>query len=349
MNRCPICGELANKDNVHLIPWFLIKDCITEGGSGIRDKELSFTIDSSRPTQLYAGRSVLPEKLEDLGNLNLLPREEKNPYSRDKIICSYCEKNLSRLEAIFASEFGVKKIDAMAGRGQRVGQSEVLTSSKYNASIFELLIQSIFYRCSIGRFDGFSLPAKIENKIQTNLSKCFNEVDIENLKPEDTVPLIHRFPIIATLFNPYKGGDPTINFIRLNKSRFPFFLISGKWTFQLFEKESHIKSCIEYMHGLLLGLKPADAYKASVDKSHIFLLDKELSSKIHADIVKSGSLSKINALKKNIREVHNRIFNFKADEYIQNYIFSRYFRHLDVGKSEFDSLVHAFYDLKKLP
>jgi hypothetical protein len=58
---CPICGNPANKTNTHLIPWFIIKHYITQDGTGIRDKELSFTISSGHFTKMFAGRSVLPE------------------------------------------------------------------------------------------------------------------------------------------------------------------------------------------------------------------------------------------------------------------------------------------------
>src|SRR5688500_15379617 len=102
---CPICGNPANKTNTHLIPWFIIKHYVTQDGVGLRDKELSFNISSGHFTKLFAGRSVLPEKLEEFGDLHELEKEADNPYARDHLWCSKCEEKFSRLEAIFASQY----------------------------------------------------------------------------------------------------------------------------------------------------------------------------------------------------------------------------------------------------
>src|SRR5688572_15463989 len=98
---CPFCGNPANKTNAHLIPWFIIKNRITHDGTGNRDTELSFTISSAHFTKIYAGRSVLPETIEEFGDLHELEKEEENPYSRDHLWCTQCEEKFSRLEAIF--------------------------------------------------------------------------------------------------------------------------------------------------------------------------------------------------------------------------------------------------------
>src|SRR5687768_11465019 len=102
---CPICGNVADKTNAHLIPWFIIKHYITEKGTGIRDKELSFTISTGHFTKIYAGRSVLPETLEEFGDLNELQQEKINPYTRDNLWCIQCEAKFARLEAMFATKF----------------------------------------------------------------------------------------------------------------------------------------------------------------------------------------------------------------------------------------------------
>lgn len=106
---CPICGRPAKKTNTHLIPWFIIKHHVTQNGGGGRDKEFSFTISSKHFTKIFVGRSVLPEKLEELGNLHDLEKETSNPYARDYLWCSKCEEKFSRLEAVFALRFKTDK------------------------------------------------------------------------------------------------------------------------------------------------------------------------------------------------------------------------------------------------
>ena len=120
MKLCPICCEKeANKKNVHLLPWFLIKKHITHRGTGDRDMEMSFTINPMEFTRVYTGRSVLPENVQELGDLNDLQKEKSNPYSVDDIICGDCEAKLSRLEAIFASEFNSKNLINTFAKGDR--------------------------------------------------------------------------------------------------------------------------------------------------------------------------------------------------------------------------------------
>src|SRR5688500_14083845 len=102
---CPLCSKPADKKNAHLIPWFIIKHYITEVGIGDRDKELSFSISDSDFTRMFAGLSVLPEKLNEFANFHEAEKETENPYSRDFLWCHECENKFSRLEAIFSTQF----------------------------------------------------------------------------------------------------------------------------------------------------------------------------------------------------------------------------------------------------
>ena len=47
--------------------------------------------------------------------------------------------------------------------------------------------------------------------------------------------------------------------------------------------------------------------------------------------------------------LHLHIFKRKPNEYIVHYILQQYTSDLEEGKTEIKSMVHAFYDLKKLP
>lgn len=351
MAVCPICRENeADKENVHLIPWFLIKNCITERGTGDRDMELSFTIEPSSFTKIYTGRSVLPEKVEKFGTLHDLQKEKENPYSRDNLICGKCEENLSRLEAIFASKFTRKKIkNACNSKLQKINGHSVLIDTKYNLGLYQLLIQSIFYRCSIGRFDGFVLQSSIKSKIEDNLRSAFLIHNFKKIKPSDQINLIYPFPLITSSFFIPDGDELTKKFIVANKSRFPYFIMAGRWMFQLFEAEKHLKSSVEWLYGLHASLRVVDAYCSIKKSAHIILLDEKSGVTILENCLKYFTEKRIVGLKKNIRDLHQRIFNKKPNTFISEYIFQQYLIHKEQNNTEFESLVFAFLDLKKLP
>jgi hypothetical protein len=350
MDKCPICRiNDADKKNVHLIPWFLIKNCITQRGSGERDMELSFSIEPQSFTKMYAGRSVLPETVEEFGELHDLQKEKENPYSRGNLICTECEEKLSRLEAIFASQFTDKKLrNAFQSKLDKLNGHSIVIDKKYNASLYELLIQSIYYRCSIGRFNGFKLNPEIQNKIEENLRKAFSIEGFKKIKANEKIDYPYKFPILTTSFFIPEGEDKTKNFIVVNNSRFPYFIMAGKWMFQLFEATKHLKSTVEWLYGLQSELKPSKTYNLVKNNSHIILLEEEAGKSISKNLLDFFTQKGIIGVKKTIRDLHVHIFGTKPDINIAQYIFQQYFVHLDEGKTEFDSMVHAFFDLKKL-
>lgn len=350
MGVCPICRKNeSNKKNVHLIPWFLIKKCITERGSGDRDMELSFTIDPYSFTKLYRGRSILPEKVEEFGELHDLQKEKENPYSRDNLICAKCEENLSRLEAIFASQFTEKKIkNAHQPDLEKLNGNSIFFDTNYSHPLYQLLIQSIFYRCSIGKFNGFFLNSTIEAKIEANLRTAFLLSNFKKFTASEQINLLYTFPLITSSFLIPEGEDPTKKFIVVNQSRFPYFIMAGKWMFQLFESEKHLKSSVEWLYGLKANLNAVEAYRVIKRTAHIILLEEKAGKSISDNLLQYFTEKRIITLRKNIRDLHQRIFNRKPNTFIFQYIFQQYFIHLKQNKTEFESLVYAFLDLKKL-
>ncbi|RZK01657.1 MAG: hypothetical protein EOO46_19635 [Flavobacterium sp.] len=332
-----------------MIPWFLIKKTITEQGSGVRDMELSFTIDTARFSKIYAGRSILPEKVDDFGPLNDFQKEKENPYSRDYLICGKCEENLSRLEAIFATEFNEKRINVTyQARHKLYGDHVLMISQNFNFNLYALFVQSIFYRCSIGRFDGFSLQKKIELKVEENLRKAFTVPNFKKIVPSTHIDLLHSFPLLSCVLYTPSGEDPTKQYITLGRSRFPYFLMAGKWMFQLFEAEKHLKSTIEWLYGLKQTVNPVSAFEISNGQSHLFLLNEASSKSIAEDVKNHFVQKKIEGLKRNIRELHRHIFGNKPSDFIAQFIYRNYFKHLEQDKNEFDAFVYAFLDLKSL-
>lgn len=350
MEKCPICrNKVADKKNVHLIPWFLIKKCVTQNGSGERDMELSFSIDPNRFTKMYTGRGILPENVDEYGELDTLQKEKANPYSRDNIICSDCEDKLSRLEAIFASQLGDRKLRVENHPNfESFDNYSIFIDPKYHNSIYQLLIQSIFYRCSKGSFNGFALATPIEKKIEENLRLAFSIENFKRIKAKEEVKMINKFPLITSYLSVPEFEDPTNKLIVINTSRFPYFLIAGKWMFQLFEAEKQLKSTVEWLYGLHDILKATETYNQIKETSHVIVLESIVSEAISQNLLQFFIDKKIIGLRKNIRDFHRHIFKHKPDKFIAEYIFKQYFVHLQKGNTEIKSLVHAFNDLKKL-
>lgn len=350
MSQCSICKENeADKKNAHLIPWFFIKKSITHKGTGLRNTEVSFTITPNDFTKVYQGQSVIPENVKDLQDWGDLQKEIVDPYSRDNLICSKCEDKLSRLEAIFASEFSSKNIkNAFALKLESINGQLLYTRPKYSFALYELLIQSIFYRCSIGKFGGSLLKPSIENKIEENLREAFKTPEFKKLKASDLIPLKISFPIVISILHELETDDTTEGFIIGGISRFPYFIVSGRWIIQLFEEEKQLKNPVERLYGLTTKIRAKEVFDKAGNVPYLILIEKELTKFISKNIIDDMVARKIIGLKKNIRDFYTYKFTRKPNAYIAQYIYQQYFVHLNEGKTESESFILAFLDLKGL-
>lgn len=339
----------ATKTNVHMIPWFLIKKVVTQDGSGLREMVMSFSLSPRSMSKVYTGQGILPEKIADIGELSELQIEKHEPYSRDYLICPKCEDKLSKLEAFFASEFNDKKMHlAVAVKKSKYYDNTLLTANKYNPAFFELLVQSIFFRCSIGRYSGFRLSNDVEVKIAENLRTAFSIPDFRKLSPLDNFSLLYKFPVIVSSFHIPEGVDTTRSLITISHSRFPYFLAAGKWQFQMYEHEKHIKSAIQWQYGLSITLKVPEIYPHLKESSTVIILSQADGEKISNNIIHYYVDKRLISLKSDIQKLHNQIFNFKPESGIVDYILNQYFIHLREGQTEHDALALALFDLKKL-
>lgn len=173
--------------------------------------------------------------------------------------------------------------------------------------------------------------------------------NFKKIKQTEYINIVNKFPLLTSAFFVPKGEDSTSKFIVINKSRFPYFIMAGKWMFQLFEAEKHLKSTREWLYGLQDKLNPSKTFNVVKDTSHVIVLEPKTSEAILQNLIHHFTDKKIIGLKKTIRDLHIHIFKQKASEFTAQYIFRQYFIHLEAGKTEIKSLVHAFYDLKKLP
>ena len=254
MKYCKLCEvNLADKTNSHLIPHFLIKTAINDGGTKEREKELVFGLSSNGLVDVYFGRELSIEKIRET-----LGREEtdeeianrQNPFTRDYLICTSCETKLSVLEGYIAQHFynpliNGKKKDIMYDSAGR----SIITSTQPSPHLFALLVYSIFWRTSVGDYGGFRLQPKIEESLRAYLNSYLN-VNIDQMVKllEQSISL--PYPIIATFALSSKDADTTANSIIAGSSRFPYFITANAMTFQLFEKPKQVKASVQHLHGL---------------------------------------------------------------------------------------------------
>ncbi len=298
---------------------------------------------------MHTGRGILPENIQEFSEYDDLQKEIEDPYSRDYLICTVCEDKLSRLEAIFASQLNDKKLSAaIQAKSKTLQNHTVLVDPRYNSSLYQLLIQSIFYRCSKGRFNGFRLNLKVENKIEQNLRTAFLIKNFKKLKANAEIDIHYKFPIITCSFFVPEGDDPTKKFIATNQSRFPYFIMAGKWTFQLFENEKHIKSSVEWLYGLRDKLHTLETYSIIKDKANVIILDPETSEAIFQNHIHYFTDKRIAGVNKNIKSMFLHFFKQKPNENTTGYIFQQYITHLNQDKPELQSMAEAFNDYVKL-
>src|SRR5690554_2297226 len=104
MRNCLLCDENpADKTGSHIVPHFLAKRIDNEPGESGRDKEMGFVITEDSTTS-YFGRSVQPEKLEEIYGEVTDELIENNSIDGivDNYFCSDCETNLAIIESEYA-------------------------------------------------------------------------------------------------------------------------------------------------------------------------------------------------------------------------------------------------------
>lgn len=225
---------------------------------------------------------------------------------------------------------------------------EILIDNGFDNSIYQLFVQSIFWRCSIGKFDGFTLNQNLENKITENLREAFKLPEFLKLKPEEKVPLIHKFPLITTFRFIKQGADPTEDYIMTNNGSTPYFIMAGKWQFQLYMDEKKIRSSQEWLFGLRTSIDVVGLYPKIKNSSHVILLTEELSDRFSKNRLDYFVEKKRRGIIGAIRDCHAHVCGFKAPLGVQAYIYRQYLAHRDKGTPEFESFIAAFLDLKDM-
>jgi hypothetical protein len=347
MNKCFICGEDAIKKNSHLLPWFLIKNVITKNGSGIRDTEMCFSIKPSSLNEMYIGRSILPDSINE--NFDSLEKLETNPFSRDNILCIKCENKIGRLEAIFSSIFYKKRMDEICFvSSSNENEPTLINEEKYSYSLMQLFIQSIFIRCSIGNYGTVVLKTKVSAKIIKNLNHAFKLENFEKIQANAKVELLHQLPIVSIYLNYSQFHDSTQNFILTNKSNNPYQLIAGNWIYQLFESYDNFLNCNEWLYGLRSKL---NSILRGIIMNHvpfIVVLDSVTSKKFNNTLVDDITERRQINLRRQIRFLYTRLFKNTPTEEMATYIEYQFYKKFKISTNYTECLIEAFLELKEI-
>lgn len=162
-DKCFLCGKSdATKTNSHLIPSFMIAKACSYDGSGRRDSEVMFSMESFRD-RIYIG--ALPDtKIEELFDVDNLSEDRiktelgVNPASKDFIFCPKCESRLSKYLESPYSQY-------------------VSSNKKIGVEVPYFFWLSVIWRMSISNQFGFRLPERIEKSLGRSLDEYLCAVE----------------------------------------------------------------------------------------------------------------------------------------------------------------------------
>lgn len=307
---CKLCkNAIADKTNSHIMSHFLIKEVINYEGSKERDKEYSFSI-SPQNIEVYFGQNTLTldifkkiygrefsyDEIDEINKGNI-----PNPYARDYILCSDCEKKLSVIESYFQDNV-YKKLK----------EGKPISGKNNENLIIRLFLYSLIWRMSSVKFNNFQLDANTEEKLRVILDKCLsNNVkelleNVVNNKAEIT-----DYPLILTFLEASPESDTTENVIWVDlHTKMPYFFIINNLAIQFYTKESHTRSTPRTFFGLTDLVKTKEyvnfkeeKFKISVvnNEGRLSILEEIFSFNAHLKIQKIVEIFRL--LYKNIRRV----------------------------------------------
>lgn len=271
MNNCKLCKKKeGNKKGSHIVPHFLLKKIENIKGKTGRDYELAFSIDEFETTS-YFGRSILPEKLEEVyGELSDEEIENNShPLIVDYIFCSDCEERLSVIESTYSKT--LKK------------QQEKEYDSGIASEVGLLFWLSVIWRMSINKKSGAELTS-FENEtsrriLHKNLKKKISDIDIEGIQ---TSPDLNKITYRLFRCPNFTDKNPT-HLLFHPKFRKPYVLMVDEFILLLSFKNNYN----DFINLNFFGLKK-DVFQATVNQKisneKIYPITEEDFISIHEEL-----------------------------------------------------------------
>jgi hypothetical protein len=287
MDRCQLClKNEANQTGSHIIPFFLIKSLVNDDSKDKRDKEKSIRISTSDLISFYIGRNLSPEKIEKLLGRQLTEDEidnNANHYTRDNVLCSWCEKRLQVIE----SEFNLKVYTKVQSSNRiQVRENLVFTDNLgINPEIIRLFFLSIIWRCSVTKFLNLNLVASIEEKLRELLDKGLTEKTEELVIAAGSIKdQLKQFSLgILHESNP---DDSTRNICFIHQSnKAPYYFIFNEFIILFYYKRKSLYNPPDKCFGLE-NLRFKELINFKEDKFKIGILSKDQWNDFRINVVR---------------------------------------------------------------
>ncbi len=331
MPKCKLCCDFeATKLNSHIITWALIKDMVNQPGFKERGHDVTFAIPTYSDPSLFVGRSVLPKHIEKVTKRSIEDEviSSNDPFSRDNILCPLCETKISSLENEFINKVYSKIVRAGQTLIDKKG-NYYCQLSEYETKLTYLFAYSIFFRCSIARFNNYSVSEKIEEGLRRSLIDILN-VDSKVLKKNinDLNSDLFVYPIVFCYLDTDKD-DISANLVIQNHSCIPYFIWANRTVFELFEKKTHVKASIEYFYGLS-GLMDLKEYfnSDSSSRMNVCIISNDNRKQMVLKTVEGLAELNMNNMKVLFNDVCKKLLHRNASENEKNkfaYYYSRFY------------------------
>lgn len=312
MALCALCqANQATKKNSHILPHFLIKTAINKEGSKLRDYELTYSISENEFVDIFFGRSITLDTIEEYKGRELNEEElaKTNPFAEDDLFCPACENKISKIEEYYAHQvyhpllkknFTGLKSDK---KGNRIAQFD-----KVSQEIVLLFVYSIFFRCAVAKYHGFRLK-KWERKFRKILNLYLDD-SIEKIQQrlKAKAEKFLYLPFINTFFERPEGDDPTKGFVTILHTETPYFIYLNEITFHLYMKEKQVGKSSASLFGLNDIISHLEVINIRLQPFQVNIIGEEKYKKVLNVAFESMANRQMKFIKEAFIEVHKSIF-----------------------------------------
>lgn len=287
MDKCRLClSNDANQTGSHIIPFFIVKSLVNDDPMDKRDKEKSFKISTSDLVSYYVGRNLSPEKIEKLLGRELTEdeiRKNASHYTRDHILCSWCEKRLQIIE----SEFNLKVYTKVQAAKQNQLHEKLAFTDDLNVSaeIIRLFLFSIIWRCSVAKFLNLKLDSSIEERLRELLDTGLTDRGEDLGKVAGAIAeKLKVFPL--AVLHESKPDDSTRNICFIHQfNRTPYCIIFNEFIVLFYNKKKSLYNPVDKCFGLE-NLRFKGLVNLNEDKFKIGMLTKDQWRDYRSNVLK---------------------------------------------------------------
>lgn len=224
--NCLLCPEQreANQTGSHIFTHSLISKCINEEGKKGRDNELMFGLSQNGEKDIFFGRNISPEKIEEVKGKELTDDElinNQNDLVVDNIYCSDCEKLFAKIEGVFSENIL-----------SQIRDNNVYAFQYPDNIVIRLYFYIQIWRASSSKYNDWQLSDKsLEEHLKSLIYKgCLNW---EKGLDKDLEAAILSFPLIINYLETVKEEESS-NLVFIPNEKFPYLLFLCDFVIEFF-------------------------------------------------------------------------------------------------------------------